>query len=203
MDLPNIVLAGTPLLRKAAALVPPEELGTKELKALVTTMVAVMRKAPGVGLAAPQIGVNRQVIVLEDSEALMARLSPEDRAARGRTPFPLTTVINPTLNLRGTAAVDASGAGRALFFEGCLSVPGYMALVERDLSVEVTGVDVDGAPVRWETTGWPARILQHEVDHLRGTLYVDRMLTRSLCSNEEATRWMGRSVLEIREALGA
>jgi peptide deformylase len=203
MKLPNIVIAGATVLRTPTAKVPPEELGTKKLKALVSTMVEVMRKAPGVGLAAPQIGVSQQIIVLEDSEELMTRLSPDERDERGRTPFALTTIINPTLKVRGPSLLSATGAGRALFFEGCLSVPGYVALVDRELSVEVTGVDADGAPVRWEATGWPARILQHEIDHLHGTLYVDRMFTRSFCGNDEAKGWMNRPIHEVREALGA
>ncbi|MGK3999651.1 peptide deformylase [Sorangium sp. So ce1024] len=203
MELPPIVLAGRAVLRKPAEPVPPEEIGTKQLKQLISTMVAVMRKAPGVGLAAPQIGVGRQIIVLEDSEALMSRLTPAQRAERGRVPFPLRVIINPTLKVLAPSPPDAAGAARATFFEGCLSVPGYMALVERDLSVEVSGVDQEGKEVRWEATGWPARILQHEVDHLRGTLYVDRMISRSLCSNEEAQALLGRSVAEVRATLGA
>ncbi len=203
MELPPIVLAGKAVLRKPAAPVPPEELGTRQLKQLISTMVSVMRKAPGVGLAAPQIGVGQQVIVLEDSEELMARLSPADRAERGRVPFPLKVIVNPTLRVLAPPPVETTGAERATFFEGCLSVPGYMALVERDLSVEVSGVDEDGKEVRWEATGWPARILQHEVDHLRGTLYVDRMISRSFCSNEEAKLWLSRPVADARAALGA
>ena len=202
MKLPKIVQAGTPVLRAPAAPVPPEDFGGSKLKSLVAVMVEVMRSAPGVGLAAPQIGVGLQVIVLEDREALMARLSPEERAERGRAPVPLTAIINPTLTARGGSLITATGAGRATFFEGCLSVAGYMALVERDLRVEVTGVDPDGAPIRWEAEGWPARILQHEVDHLRGVLYVDRMLTRSLCSNDEAAHWLKRPLDEIRAAFG-
>lgn len=202
MKLPPIVLAGNPVLRKPAAPVPPEEIGTRALRQLVSTMVSVMRKAPGVGLAAPQIGVSQQVIVLEDNEELMSRLSPADRAARGRVPFPLKVIINPTLKVLGPSLLSATGAERATFFEGCLSVPGYMALVDRDLSVEVTGVDAEGEEVRWEATGWPARILQHEIDHLRGTLYVDRMISRSLCSNEEAKNWLTRPVDEVRAAFG-
>ncbi|WP_437810596.1 peptide deformylase [Sorangium sp. So ce1078] len=203
MELPPIVLAGRAVLRKPAAPVPPEEIGTKQLKHLISTMVAVMRKAPGVGLAAPQIGVGQQVIVLEDSEELMSRLTPGQRAERGRVPFPLKVIVNPTLKVLAPSSAGATGAGRATFFEGCLSVPGYMALVERDLSVEVSGVDGDGKDVRWEATGWPARILQHEVDHLRGTLYVDRMIARSFCSNEEAKILLSQSVAEARAALGA
>jgi peptide deformylase len=196
MALPTIVQAGHPVLRARAADVPEEMLGTRELAELVATMVEVMRKAPGVGLAAPQIGVGLRLIVLEDAEELMSRLSPEDRAVRGRVAFPLKVISNPTLTLAGDA--------RATFFEGCLSVPGYMALVERSLSVEVSGVDEVGDPVRWQVSGWPARILQHECDHLAGTLYVDRMITRTFASNAEVqARWLSRSSDEVREGLDA
>jgi peptide deformylase len=149
-----------------------------------------------VGLAAPQIGVDLALVVLEDSEALMARLSREERAARGRTPFPLTVIANPVLAVRGEA--------KATFFEGCLSVPGYMALVERALEVEVTGSDARGDPVAWRVSGWPARILQHEVDHLAGTLYIDRMIARTFATNSEVlARWIGATADDVRAALGA
>ena len=196
MTLPPIVQAGHPVLRAAAAPVPPALFGTDELRQLVASMVEVMRKAPGVGLAAPQIGVGLALVVLEDAEALMARLSPEERAARGRVAFPLKVIANPVLSLRGEA--------RATFFEGCLSVPGYMALVERALEVEVTGLDERGDPVAWRVAGWPARILQHEVDHLAGTLYVDRMIPRTFSANAEVlARWLALPPDDVRAALGA
>jgi peptide deformylase len=194
MALPPIVQAGHPVLRAAAAPVPADMLGSKKLRDLVATMTEVMRKAPGVGLAAPQIGVGLSLIVLEDAESLMSRLSPEDRKARGRVTFPLTVIANPTL--------VTHGEGRAAFFEGCLSVPGYMALVERDLEVEVRGVDAAGDPVQWRVAGWPARILQHEVDHLRGTLYIDRMMPRTFTANAEAARWISLPAGEVKAALG-
>lgn len=188
--------AGHPVLRAAAAQVPPALFGSDELRQLVASMVEVMRKAPGVGLAAPQIGVGLALVVLEDAEALMARLSPADRAARGRVAFPLTVIANPVLSWRGE--------GCATFFEGCLSVPGYMALVERALEVEVTGLDERGDPVVWRVAGWPARILQHEVDHLAGTLYVDRMITRTFAANAEVqARWLALPPDDVRDALGA
>jgi peptide deformylase len=194
--LPDIVHAGQPVLRAVAAPVPPEHFGTPELRQLVATMAEVMRRAPGVGLAAPQIGLDVALIVLEDAEALMGRLSPAERAARGRVAFPLKAIANPVLTVHGEA--------RATFFEGCLSVPGYMALVERALEVEVTGLDVNGEPVTWRVAGWPARILQHEVDHLAGTLYVDRMISRTFGTNTEVvTRWLGRTIDEVRAGLGA
>jgi peptide deformylase len=96
------------------------------------------------------------------------------------------------------------GEAKATFFEGCLSVPGYMALVERALEVEVTGSDERGAPVSWRVSGWPARILQHEVDHLAGTLYVDRMIARTFAANGEVqSRWLRTSPDEVRKALRA
>jgi peptide deformylase len=194
MALPDIVQAGHPVLRGMAAEVTAEMLGSRKLRELAAAMTQVMRKAPGVGLAAPQIGVGLSLIVLEDGEALMSKLTPAERAARGRVAVPLTVIANPVL--------VTHGQGRATFFEGCLSVPGYMALVERDLEVEVRGVDLDGAPVRWRASGWPARILQHEVDHLGGTLYVDRMISRTFTANAEVGRWLGLPADEVKAALG-
>jgi peptide deformylase len=194
MGLPTIVQAGHPVLRAPAAAVSADLIGTPDFEALVGSMVEAMRAAPGVGLAAPQIGVGLQVIVLEDKEELMGKLTPAERAERGRTAFPLKVIVNPTLTRRK--------GGRGTFFEGCLSVKGYMALVERDLEVEVSGLDEHGAPLKWHASGWPARILQHEVDHLRGTLYVDRMLSRTFACNEEIVeRWWKRPVAEVIRGL--
>ena len=194
--LPKIVQAGHPVLRDAAKRVPEEMLGSAELASLVRTMVDVMRDAPGVGLAAPQIGVGLRVVVMEDVSATMARLSDAERAERGRVELPLTVLINPEL--------EPSGGRQATFFEGCLSVGGYMALVERHLDVCLVGQDLDGKKVELALSGWPARIAQHELDHLEGTLYVDRMITRSLCENGEMRgRYLGKSVEEIRAAMKA
>jgi len=197
--LPRIVQAGDPVLRAAALPVSRAELESPSFRELVATMTAVMRAAPGVGLAAPQIGVSKQVLVFEDREELLSRLSDEARAERARVPVPLTVIVNPTLRLRG------EGDGRATFFEGCLSVTGYAALVPRAFEVEVTGLDATGPEIAsrvWRFNGWPARILQHEVDHLRGTLYVDRMHSRSLCGPDEMQRWAGRSIADVAAALG-
>jgi peptide deformylase len=191
---PAIVRAGHPTLRAIAAEVAADELGSKELLALVKRMVDAMRAAPGVGLAAPQLGVDKRVIVVEDAERSMGKLSAKERAERSRTVVPLTVVVNPVLEIHGTAS--------ATFFEGCLSVPGYMALVERALDVRVTGVTAEGEPVALTASGWPARIFQHEVDHLDGMLYVDRMLTRSFGDNTEVTnRWLPLSIREVKEKL--
>lgn len=149
--------------------------------------------APGVGLAAPQIGVGLSVIVLEDTEHRMSKLTIEQRAERGRTPFPLLVVFNPTLRVLSDE--------KATFFEGCLSVQGYMALVDRHLAVEVTGWDAEGKPLQREMHGWGARILQHEVDHLQGKLYIDRMWSRSFCCNDAmAAKWLDMSIADVKRA---
>lgn len=190
-----ITVAGAPVLRARAAPVAPEELGGRALKALVARMIDAMRKAPGVGLAAPQLGVPLRVLVMEDQESTMSTLSAEQRALRGRTPLPLTVVVNPTLTLLGDE--------RATFYEGCLSVPGYMALVPRATRVRLSGTDADGRPLELALEGWPARIAQHECDHLDGTLYVDRMLSRTLGANAEVrARWLDAPVDEVLRALG-
>jgi peptide deformylase len=191
----KIVQTGNLVLRTPASPVPPGEITSRDMKALVKKMVEAMREAPGVGLAAPQIGVGLAVIVLEDNESRMTRLTSEQRKERGRAPFPLTVIFNPTLR--------TLEPGKATFFEGCLSVAGYMALVERDLAVEVTGFDEKGNPLRWEARGWAARILQHEVDHLAGTLYIDRMLTRTFsCNDEMGARWLDTPVDEVKRSFG-
>ena len=128
------------------------------IRRLIDDMIDTMREAPGVGLAAPQIGVPLRVIVLEDREELLSYLSEAERQERERAPFPVRAIINPVLR-----PIEGD---RVTFFEGCLSVKGYVGLVERAREVEVTGVDVEGAPITWRVKGWPARILQHEVDLL-------------------------------------
>jgi peptide deformylase len=192
---PDIVQAGAPVLRARAVEVQPSAIGTPEFKALVDRMVAAMRAAPGVGLAAPQIGVGLRVVVLEDTAERMASLTETERAERGRTPFPLRVLVNPVLR--------PVGGQTASFFEGCLSVRGYAAVVTRAHEVEVTGLDETGAAVRWQVSGWPARILQHELDHLDGTLYVDRMHTRTLSTPEQVkARFAGRPVAQVLGELG-
>jgi len=195
-ELPRIVQAGDPVLRRKAEVVATEQFGSSELRQLVDTMIAVMHAAPGVGLAAPQIGVPLRVIVLEDEEGRMARLSNAQKQDRERVAFGVRTFINPTLRIIGDDQMT--------FFEGCLSVAGWAALVPRARTVEVTGFDVEGNAVSWEVSGWPARILQHECDHILGTLYIDRMISRTFCSSDAlATHWADSTPDEVRKALGA
>ncbi|PRW60731.1 peptide deformylase chloroplastic mitochondrial [Chlorella sorokiniana] len=153
-------------------------LGSQELADLVQQMVDTMRAAPGVGLAAPQIGIPLRVIVLEDRPEYIA--ADAAAADKQRLPFEPLVIVNPSLR-------PLSDEG-ARFFEGCLSVPGYQALVERYTAVECSGVTPEGQPLTLAAHGWQARILQHEVDHLQGILYVDRMISRSFAARGAGTR---------------
>jgi peptide deformylase len=192
---PDIVQIGRPVLRGRAADVPQDKLGTPELRDLVAKMVSTMRAAPGVGLAAPQIGVPWRVIVLEDRAELMAKLNDAEKKERERVAFATRVFVNPVLKTMGDE--------RVTFFEGCLSVRGYVGMVERAAEVEVTGTDENGTPQTWHVRGWPARILQHEVDHLDGTIYVDRMITRSFANADQAKElYGGKPIAEVRRLLG-
>ncbi len=190
-----IVQTGAPVLRSRASEVPAEKIPTPEFQALVRTMIETMRAAPGVGLAAPQIGVPWRVIVLEDRAEPIGRLTEQERQERERVAFPVRVFVNPVLR--------PVGDERATFFEGCLSVSGFVGLVDRAREVEVEGLDEHGVAGTWRVRGWPARILQHEADHLDGTLYVDRMMTRSFSTAEHAkARFAGKPIAEILRELG-
>ena len=153
-----------------------------------------MRDAPGVGLAAPQIGISLQLAVIEDREEMLRSIPPERLDERRRRPVPFQVLINPRIQTAG-ASVE--------FFEGCLSVAGFSALVKRSHRVSVEYMDERAQPRRIEACGWFARILQHEIDHLGGSLYIDRMETRSFTSIENIGRhWKDLPVEAVRAALG-
>jgi len=185
-----IVQIGDPVLRRRAAEVLPETIASSELQTLIDRMIETMRAAPGVGLAAPQVGEARRIIVVEDPPAAIERLGEAQREERQRTDaFPLQVFINPRIR-------PLAGTGRTIFPEGCLSIPGYAGLVERPLDIEITYLDRRGIFHDWTPVhGWPARIIQHEMDHLDGILYTDKALPRSLMTDENMRRRTeGRSV---------
>lgn len=190
-----IVQVGHPALRQIASAVPREMIATPAFQQLIDIMVATMRKAPGVGLAAPQIGVPLQLIVLEDTAEMVSPMPVEDRDARKRKPFDLVLLINPELT---NYAED-----KAKFAEGCLSIAGYRAEVERSLAVDVSGLDRDGREVAWRAEGWQARILQHETDHLNGVLYTDLMDPLTLATTDKEPPGMGAAVRDVVTELTA
>ena len=127
----------------------------KELQTLVDDMVETMRVAPGVGLAAPQVDVPLRVIVVEFGDE-----------ADESVPLKLFIVVNPEITRFSKEQVTAT--------EGCLSIPDFVGDVDRSVSVVVKGMNRRGQPMRIKSSGWLARIFQHEVDHINGILFIDR-----------------------------
>jgi peptide deformylase len=188
--LPPIVQAGHPVLRQVA--VPFDgQLDAAELAQLIDLMRSVMHKAPGVGLAAPQLGIPLQVAVLEDQ----FEVDPDVAAARGREPLPFFAMLNPSYRPLGSST--------AAFYEGCLSVNGLQAAVSRPASVRLDFTAPDGSRQEREFNGWQARIVQHETEHLHGILYLDRAELRSLTTNAEyAARWAQPDIRHAQQELG-
>lgn len=190
-----IVQAGDPVLRRAADAVPPEHIRSDETRALVARMRDLMRAAGGVGLAAPQAGVGVRVAVVELTPEGLARRDAARNAELEMEEVPFQVLINPRLTV-----IDAAPRS---FFEGCLSLEGMTAVTPRARSVRVESFDGEGNPVTTVAHGWFARILQHEVDHLDGVLYVDRMLPRTLMTSDAfRAHWAGATAREVTAALG-
>jgi len=191
-----IVQLGDPVLRQVGRELTPMDLANAETRALIDRMKETMRRAPGVGLAAPQIGLSLKLAVIEDRPENIAELSDEERTAREREAVAFHTIVNPVLEVVDPTPVR--------FFEGCLSLPGFVAVVPRARAVRVRCLDATGASRTIEAHGWYARILLHEIDHLNGIVYVDRMETRTFMSAEECARhWGGLPVAVTRGALDA
>jgi peptide deformylase len=191
----KIVQAGEEVLRQTARPLSLEEMRLPDFQQLIESMCETMRDAPGVGLAAPQIGLSIQLAVIEDRPEYVKDILPERLAEREREPVPFQVLVNPRIVERSEREIE--------YFEGCLSVAGFSALVKRSHSVIVECWDEHGEPRRIEAQGWYARILQHEIDHLLGRLYIDRMEPRSLTTLENMNRhWKEKPVPAVRAALG-
>jgi peptide deformylase len=186
----KIVQAGEPVLRQEARPLTPEEIISATISELIAHMRETMRDAPGVGLAAPQIGLGLQLAVIEDVEEFLRALTPDQLAERERRPVDFHVIINPRITESSEEAAD--------FFEGCLSLAGFSAVVPRARRVRVECLDENGQPRVIDASGWYARILQHEIDHLRGNLYIDRMRSRTFTSIDNFARyWKAVPIKEI------
>jgi len=155
MALLEIVTVPAPVLRRKARKVIEFDAG---LQKLIDDMVETMREAPGVGLAAPQVGQAVRVIVVEyDEEA------GEDEEPR--KPLKLFTMVNPEITRFSTENEFGT--------EGCLSIPGFAGNVNRPVEIQIRGFNQHGQPMKVKAKGWLARIFQHEIDHLNGVLFTD------------------------------
>jgi peptide deformylase len=152
MALRKIVALPEPVLRRKARKVT--DFGS-DLQVIIDDMVDTMRDAPGVGLAATQIGESLRVIVVEFGDE-----------RNEETPPKLYAVVNPE--------IARSSEETVMGVEGCLSVPGFAGDVERSINVTIKGQNKQGHPIRIKAEGWLARIFQHEIDHINGILFIDR-----------------------------
>jgi peptide deformylase len=156
MSLRKIVTLPEPVLRRKAHAVTKFD---KDFQMLIDDMVETMREAPGVGLAAPQIGLSERLIVVEYYE----REEDEDVE---NAPKKIWAIANPEIIKASEEKVNG--------VEGCLSIPNLVGEVERHAAIQVKGLNRHGKPLKIKADGWLARIFQHEIDHLNGVLFTDR-----------------------------
>ena len=156
MALRKIVTLPDSVLRRKAHTVSQID---KNLQTLIDDMVETMRDAPGVGLAAPQIGLSERIIVVEYFER-------EEDEEKEDAPKKVWALLNPE--------IIKSSEETLLGVEGCLSIPGLVGEVERHAAIQVKGLNRHGKPVKIKAEGWLARIFQHEIDHLNGIVFPDR-----------------------------
>jgi peptide deformylase len=156
MTLRKIVTPPDPVLRRKARAVTKFD---KDLHTLIDDMVETMREAPGVGLAAPQIGLSERLVVIEYYER-------EEDEEKEDAPKKVWAVINPE--------IVKTSEETTIGVEGCLSIPGLVGEVERHAEVHVKYLNRHGKPTKIKAKGWLARIFQHEIDHLNGVLFTDR-----------------------------
>ncbi len=157
MGLRTIVTLPDPVLRKKAR---PVSVFDKNLQTLIDDMIETMRQAPGVGLAAPQVGISERLIVIEYAEP------PQEGEEEKEVKPKLYVVANPE--------IVKTSEEKVLGVEGCLSIPGLVGEVERYSMVQVKGLNRRGQPMKIKAEGWLARIFQHEIDHVNGVVFPDR-----------------------------
>jgi peptide deformylase len=181
MAILKIARMGHPvLMRKADPVLDP---AAPEIRRLVSDMLETMVDANGAGLAAPQVHVPLRVVVFQAPADRSDDLNEEERLDQTA---PLTVLINPEI----TILDDSREAG----WEGCLSVPGLRGLVERPAHIRYRGVDHEGHLVDRVAKGFHARVVQHEVDHLEGVLYPQRMSDlKNLIFESEVRHWVARA----------
>ena len=195
MALLDLVAQDARVLREIAKPVDPADIASADIQDLIANMWETMDASEGVGLAAPQVGRGLQIFVLGDRARFIEKMDPRVLEERKRGDTREIVAINPQLDLLGDNWADHP--------EGCLIVGPIRALVVRSSSVRLTALNSSGLWFAVELHGWPARIAQHEFDHLQGTLFVDRMEPGTdLAAADFETRWSGKPDAEIRPALG-
>ena len=179
----QIVTLPDEVLRKKAR---PVAKFDDELQTLIDNMIETMRAANGVGLAAPQIGQSLQLAVIET-------LPKEDENGEDiPNSRELFVIVNPRIVWESREVIDG--------IEGCLSIPGYVGEVERAYAVRIRAQDRRGKNIKLRLKGWTARIFQHEIDHLNGVLYIDKLTDRENFWTDEEYYQMRQEEFEESEA---
>lgn len=163
MTLLHIVNVPDPILRRKAK---PVTKFDRNLQTLIDDMIETMREAPGVGLAAPQVNISAQLIVVEYAEEDEEEELAEGDEVKPPKPKKLFVMVNPE--------IVKTSEEKVMGVEGCLSIPGIQGEVERHEAIQVKGLNRHGKPQKLKLDGWMARIFQHEIDHLNGVLFTDR-----------------------------
>ncbi|XP_053595172.1 peptide deformylase, mitochondrial [Microplitis demolitor] len=175
----HVCQIGDPVLRSAAESIELEIIRTAEFKKFVDHLIKVMRTYDGFGMSAPQIGVSSQIFVIETTKKQYNEMILEKTAGQPVEEVPLTVFINPTVKVTDFSITQ--------YPECCASICGLMANVPRAKGIQIKALDINGDPFTWDAVGWPAKIAQHEFDHLQGKLYTDIMDRKSLsCAVWEA-----------------
>jgi len=176
MAILKVARLGHPVLRQKALPVPVGDIRSAETQRLIDDMVETMREYNGAGLAAPQVHVPKQICVIEVNENPRYPEAPA---------IPLTVLVNPVLTPMTEEMEDG--------WEGCLSVPDMRGMVPRFTSVRLDAYDREGNPIEGETKEFFARVIQHEIDHLQGMVYLDRMRDFSTLTHlaEWNRYWLG------------
>lgn len=186
--------AGEPVLRAKAKKVTKANLNSVAIQQLIDLMIDTVRDYPGVGLAAPQVGESFQIIVIEDKKKYQKDLPANLLSEQGRKQIGLQVLVNPVIKIIDSEPLH--------YFEGCLSVAGYRAVVPRARIIEIKAWDRHGKAIKIIAKDYFARIVQHEIDHLNGTLYSDKMIKDSFMSNGVySKKWSTADSQKIKQFL--
>ena len=180
MAILKIARMGHPILRRVAAAVAPADIPTPEIQHLIDDMVETMHDACGAGIAAPQVHRSLRIAVMQSRNNPRYPEFPD---------IPLLVMINPILSQIPSAENDSCESDSITMVEGCLSIPNIRGKVTRPRRIRIQALDRQGKPYSFDWQGVPAAVVQHEVDHLDGVLFVDRVDPRSLGFLEEHRRY--------------